>query len=53
MFCKFCLHVFLLGVISIEESESKWNLLWNDEFNNQTLDMDKWEIENESKSCHG
>jgi len=53
MICKLFLHVLLLGAILIEESESKWNLVWNDEFNYQTLDTDKWEIENESNPCHG
>jgi len=53
MVCKFNRYVLWLSIILIEKSESKLNLEWNDEFNSSALDTDKWEIENESGSCHG
>jgi len=53
MVCNFNLYVLLLSAVLIKESESKWNLVWNDEFDNSTLDTDKWQIENETSPCHG
>jgi hypothetical protein len=34
---------------------SEWVLIWNDEFDNETVDTNKWEIEDERerKECHG
>jgi hypothetical protein len=32
---------------------SKWVLKWEDEFDNEAIDTNKWEIENESGQCNG
>ncbi len=43
----------LLFMIFIRESQSGWNLTWNEEFDSEIIDSNKWEIENESNPCHG
>jgi hypothetical protein len=43
----------LFFIIFMRETESGWNLIWNEEFNNETIDANKWEVENESDRCHG
>jgi hypothetical protein len=32
---------------------SEWVLKWNDEFDNKTIDANKWDIENELQWCNG
>jgi len=43
----------LFIILLLKGSEAKWNLGWFDDFDDQTLDTEKWEIENESNPCHG
>jgi hypothetical protein len=43
----------LFVVILVRESMSEWVLKWFDEFGNETIDTNKWEIENESEQCNG
>jgi hypothetical protein len=45
--------LFLIFIIFVRESESGWRLTWNEEFDDETIDLNKWEIENELNSCHG
>jgi hypothetical protein len=40
-------------MIFIRESQSGWNLMWNEEFDSEIIDSNKWEIENELNSCQG
>jgi hypothetical protein len=40
-------------MICIRESQSEWNLIWNEEFDSEIIDSNKWEIENETVSCEG
>ncbi len=43
----------LFLIIFVRRSQSGWDLIWNEEFNQTTIDTNKWEIENELVSCHG
>ncbi len=47
------LVLFVVIVILVRQSISEWVLKWNDEFDNETIDTNKWEIENESDPCQG
>jgi hypothetical protein len=47
------IQTVILIVLLVKESYGGWNLIWNDEFDNQTLDTEKWEVENELDTCHG
>ena len=47
------LVLFVVIVILVRQSISKWVLEWNDEFDDEEIDTNKWEIENESGQCHG
>ncbi len=48
------MKVFVLFVIIlVRESQSGWDLIWNEEFDDKIIDTNKWEIENELNSCHG
>jgi hypothetical protein len=47
------LVLFVVIVILVRQSMSKWVLNWFDEFDNQAIDKYKWEIENESGQCNG
>jgi hypothetical protein len=49
---KFLVH-FVVIVILVRQSMSNWVLKWEDEFDNETVDTNKWEIENESGHCKG
>ncbi len=47
------LVLFVVIVILVRESMSEWVLKWNDEFDNEAIDTNKWEIESESGWCKG
>ncbi len=47
------LVLFVVIVILVRQSKSEWVLKWKDEFDNETIDTNKWEIENESGQCNG
>jgi beta-glucanase (GH16 family) len=47
------LVLFVVIVILVRQSMSKWVLKWNDEFDNEAIDTNKWEIENEWGKCNG
>ncbi len=47
------LVLFVVIVILVRQSMSKWDLKWNDEFDNETIDINKWEIENKWRLCKG
>ncbi len=47
------LVLFFVIVILVRQSMSKWVLKWEDEFDNEAIDTNKWEIENESGQCNG
>jgi hypothetical protein len=47
------LVLFVVIVILVRQSMSKWVLKWEDEFDNEAIDTNKWEIENESGQCKG
>ncbi len=47
------LVLFVVIVILVRESMSEWVLKWFDEFDNETIDTNKWKIENESEQCNG
>jgi beta-glucanase (GH16 family) len=47
------LLLFVVIVILVRQSKSEWVLKWNDEFDDEVIDTNKWEIENESGQCHG
>jgi hypothetical protein len=49
---KFLVH-FVVIVILVRQSTSNWVLKWEDEFDSETMDTNKWEIENESEQCNG
>ncbi len=49
---KFLVH-FVVIVILVRQSMSNWVLKWEDEFDNETVDTNKWEIENELGHCKG
>jgi hypothetical protein len=49
---KILVH-FVVIVILVRQSMSNWILKWEDEFDNETIDTNKWEIENESGHCKG
>ena len=36
-----------------KNSVKNWTLIWNDEFDGQDLDNDKWDVENHQYSCEG
>jgi hypothetical protein len=43
----------LFFIVLVRESQSGWDLIWNEEFGHKTIDTKKWKIENELISCHG
>jgi hypothetical protein len=43
----------LFLIVLVRESQSVWNLIWFDEFDDKNIDTNKWEIEDELNSCHG
>jgi hypothetical protein len=45
--------LILSTMILINGSHSEWNLIWNEEFNHEIIDKNKWETENESNHCYG
>lgn len=45
-----CLPFQILCELNTNE---EWKLVWNDEFNESSLNTQKWELENESNGCHG
>jgi hypothetical protein len=45
--------LFIVIVILVRQSMSKWVLKWNDEFDDETIDTNKWDVENESGQCQG
>jgi hypothetical protein len=47
------LVLFVVIVILVKQSMSEWVLKWNDEFDDDVIDTNKWEIENESGQCYG
>ena len=47
------LVLFVVIVILVRQSMSKWVLNWFDEFDNEVIDTNKWEIENELGECYG
>ncbi len=47
------LVLFVVIVILVRQSMSEWVLKWNDEFDNKTIDANKWDIENELQWCNG
>jgi hypothetical protein len=49
---KFLL-LFVVIVILVRQSMSRWVLEWNDEFDDEEIDTNKWEIENELRQCNG
>ncbi len=49
---KFLL-LFVVIVILVRQSMSRWVLEWNDEFDGEEIDTNKWEIENELGQCNG
>ena len=44
---------YLLLILLINISKADWDLVFNDEFNNKTIDLNKWNIDNEEISCNG
>jgi hypothetical protein len=40
----------LLVIILVRESQSGWDLIWNEEFDDKIIDTNKWKIYN---SCPG
>ncbi len=49
---KFLL-LFVVIVILVRQLMSEWVLKWNDEFDNEEIDTNKWETQNESRLCKG
>jgi hypothetical protein len=47
------LVLFVVIVILVRQSMSKWVLKWGDEFDDELINTNKWEIENESGQCNG
>jgi hypothetical protein len=43
----------ILTIVFIRESQSEWKLIWNEEFDSEIIDSNKWQIENELNSCEG
>jgi len=43
----------LFVIILVKESQSGWDLIWNEEFGDKIINTNKWEIEDELNSCHG
>jgi hypothetical protein len=43
----------LFVIIVVRESQSDWRLIWNEEFDDEIIDTNKWEIEDELNPCHG
>ncbi len=47
------LVLFVVIVILVRQSMSNWVLKWKDEFDNEAIDTNKWDIENELEECYG
>lgn len=46
--------IIIISIFMFESSTSYWQLTWNDEFDGQSLDHDKWKIHSDSDHiCSG
>jgi hypothetical protein len=43
----------LFLIVVVRESQSGWDLIWNEEFGDKIIDTNKWETENELDLCYG
>jgi hypothetical protein len=50
--CQLISMLMLMHNALVKSDESKWKLVWNDEFNSDRIDINKWYVDDD-KSCNG
>ena len=46
-------YFMVFTITAISQHNCDWKLVFNDEFDNNSIDSQKWEVVNEDKYCTG